>query len=114
MKKPFEPKRDSKCPRCGLLLSVCPCDTQVDLNSETYRAFLSVETHGGSDDVVTLVEKLPASEPYLKTLVRKMASDCQIRGSFRLDKKQGIIEIPGDKRMKLRGFFEKSKIAFVG
>lgn len=109
-----EPKRETKCVKCGLLTSVCPCDSHLDLRSETYKAFLSVESRGGPDDVMTLVEKLPASEPYLKSLLKKMTAECQIRGAYRIDRKQGVIEMNGDKRVKLRGFFEKEKIAFVG
>lgn len=110
----FDSKRDSKCSKCGLLVSVCQCDAHVDLKSQQYKAFLSVETRGSSDDVLTVIEKLPASEPYLKTLLRKISNECQTRGTFKMDKKHGMIEVYGDKRIKIRSFFEKEKIEFVG
>ncbi len=109
-----ELKKDTKCPQCGLLGSVCNCDSQVDLQTETYKAFLSVETRGGHDDVITLIEKLPASESYLKSMLRKLSTECQVRGTYRIDKKQGLIELSGDRRMKLRNFFNQEKISFVG
>ncbi|MSR78349.1 MAG: hypothetical protein EXS63_09045 [Candidatus Omnitrophica bacterium] len=109
-----ELKRDVKCSKCGLLLTVCQCDSYVELGSETFRAFLSVETRGSADDVVTVIEKLPPSEAYLKTLLKKITTDCQARGSYRLDKKYSMIELVGDKRVKLRQFFEKQKIVYVG
>ena len=111
---PSELKRDVKCSKCGFLLSVCQCDTNVDLGSENFKAFLSVETRGSSSDVLTVIEKLPASEPYLKTLLKRLSNECQTRGTFKVGKSSGMIELIGDKRIKLRQFFEKEKIAYVG
>ena len=107
-------KRDTKCEKCGMLLSVCQCDTNEDLASQTFKAFLSVETRGSTNDVLTVIEKLPGSEPYLKTLLKRLSSECQTRGTYKLGKTSGMIELIGDKRKKLRAFFEQEKIPYVG
>lgn len=79
-----------------------------------FTAHLRIEKAGRGGKIVTLVEKLPRSYPFLENLARKLKTKCGSGGTYRLGLHDGIIEIQGDKRDQIRKIFLEEKIQFNG
>ena len=91
-----------------------PVEPDFDLKSLKFCAIFSVETTGGTDKVLTIIEKLPKNESFLKTLVKKLNLDSRFKASYRMDRKEGVIEVFGDKRIMIREFFTQEGFEFIG
>lgn len=91
-----------------------PPEPDFDLKSLPFCAVLSVETTGGTDEIFTVIEKLPKNESFLKTLSKKLMTECRSKGNYRMDRKDGVIEIQGDRRIPIREYFDQQKIKYLG
>ena len=109
---PLENKDEDSARKSRPWLEVSEPD--FDIHSLPCRPILSVETTGRKDEVLTVIEKLPQSEPFLRTLIKRFTGDCRLKGSYRMDRKDGVIEILGDKRIAIREFFDQEGIPYLG
>lgn len=93
-------KLNQRCSRCKELQSECTCKADVEIpNSIT--AYLRLEKAHRGGKTVTVVDRLPASEPYLKKLAKELKAACGCGGTFKIEE-NGIIELQGDRREILR------------
>lgn len=91
-----------------------PLEPDFNLKSIPFCAVLSVETTGGTDQVFTVIEKLPKNEAFLKTLTKKFSIERRLKANYRMDRKDGVIEVHGDKRIPIREFFIQEGLQFIG
>jgi translation initiation factor 1 len=113
-----DPKLNEKCPRCKEVKSECTCvgDVAVEKGSKGYKfvAVLRIEKQGRGGKTVTVIDRLPKSELFLKDLTRKLKNKCGSGGTYLMDGQDGVIEIQGDKRDVIRALLLKEGIQSKG
>lgn len=100
-----------KCDQCKQFADSCTCNKPsgtVDHNS--IRAVLRLEkTHRCGKDV-TIIDRLPSNESFLKNLAQELKKICGTGGTFKINGNIGTIEIQGDKRERIRNELDKKGI----
>ena len=74
-------------------------------NTKNKPVLLKKETKGRKGSVVTLIENLPLTLDHMKDLAKEIKKYCSSGGSI----KDGIIEIQGDHRDKIKSLLEEKK-----
>jgi translation initiation factor 1 len=113
-----DPKLNEKCPSCKEVLSECTCepDAVVEKGTKGYKfiAVLRIEKQGRGGKTVTVIDRLPKSELFLKNLTTQLKKKCGSGGTYLMDGKEGVIEIQGDKREIIRAALLKEGIQSKG
>ena len=112
-----DPERNKKCPRCKYLLPECRCNSnQKDLSKHQDRvtAVLRIEKSGRKGKTVTVIDRLPKQELYLKDLAKKIKVRCGTGGTHRLEQQYGVVEIQGDQREMIRTVLKAEGIEYKG
>ncbi|MBI2519981.1 MAG: hypothetical protein HYV97_06180 [Bdellovibrio sp.] len=109
-----DPKLNQKCSKCKELLSECTCRKDVEVKEYKFVAVLRMEKSGRGGKTVTVIDQLPKNETFLRELTTKLKKKCGSGGTYLLDKKEGVIEIQGDKRDLIRELLTKEKIRSKG
>lgn len=99
------------CNKCKKILSECRCaQSDLPVNIDTIRAVLRIEKSNRNGKDVTVIDKLPSNEQFLKDLAQKLKKQCGSGGTYKISATSGCIEIQGDKRELLRKELEKQGI----
>lgn len=109
-----DPALNEKCPRCKEVKSECTCEPEVDPKSYKFVAVLRIEKQGRGGKTVTVIDRLPKQELFLKDLTTKLKKKCGSGGTYLTDGKDGVIEIQGDKRDLIRAALAKEGISCKG
>ncbi|MFC1564364.1 translation initiation factor [candidate division KSB1 bacterium] len=109
-----DPEKNKTCPGCGEFTENCRCAPEADAAVSGFHAVLRIEKSGRKGKTVTVIDRLPKNENFLKRLTRKLKTQCGSGGTYKKDGKDGIIEIQGDKRINIRKIFEKEGIKYKG
>lgn len=91
------------CPHCGKALRKCQCTNNESSASGDGIVRIHRETSGRGGKQVTVVNGLGGDQARLKSLLKKMKSQCGSGGA----QKGGSLEIQGDHRDTLKSFLEK-------
>jgi translation initiation factor 1 len=97
-----DPALNRRCDRCRELVSECVCEKQADPQASRYVAVLRIEKQGRGGKTVTVIDRLPKNELFLKDLCTKLKKKCGSGGTYLMDGRDGVIEIQGDKRDLVR------------
>ena len=74
-------------------------ESSLSANTEyKFVATLRIETAGRGGKVVTLIDNLPKQDIFLRELTSELKKKCGSGGTYSVAKKEGQIEIQGDKR----------------
>jgi translation initiation factor 1 len=103
-----------QCPKCKELISECTCTPEVEVKGYKFIAVLRIEKQGRGGKTVTVIDRLPKNELFLKNLTTLLKKKCGSGGTYSLEHKEGLIEIQGDKREMIRAILEKEGIQFKG
>lgn len=100
------------CPECLRAVADCHCGrSQQAASTQSEFVYLRRETKGRKGAGVTLVSELALNAAELKALAKDLKKKCGVGGAV----KDGVIEIQGDQRAKLKPELEaqgfKVKIA---
>lgn len=87
---------------------------QALVDQNKYVVVFRLETQSRGGKTVTVMDKLPAFEPFLKELTKELKVKCGVGGSHRIAGDFGIIEIQGDKRDAIKKILEKKQIKYKG
>lgn len=109
-----DPKLNQKCLKCKELLSECTCLGEVALEDCKFTAILRVEKKGRGGKTVTIIDRLPRNEGFLKDLTTRLKKKCGSGGTYLMDGKDGVIEIQGDKTSLVREFLVREGIKYKG
>lgn len=109
-----DPKLSQRCPKCKEYLIECECAPQVDPSKIDFNPVLRIEKSGRAGKVVTVIDKLPGNDKYLKELSKTLKTRCGTGGTYRRDGTNGIIEIQGDKREQIRAILKDMNIICKG
>ncbi|MDR2212715.1 MAG: translation initiation factor Sui1 [Pseudomonadales bacterium] len=93
------------CPDCGKAVAGCVCRQLQAKATPKGDGIVRIarETKGRGGKGVSLVKGLPLHEDELKQLAAKLKQHCGTGGTV----KDGIIEIQGEQRDKLRAYLEQ-------
>ena len=109
-----DPKLNEKCPKCKEVKSECTCAAEVETKKYKFVAVLRIEKQGRGGKTVTVIDRLPKSELFLKNLTTKLKKKCGSGGTYLMSGQDGVIEIQGDKREIIRATLEKDGIQSKG
>lgn len=102
-----DPILNKKCERCKQVTASCTCNSIPTIDSSSIRALLRLEkAHRGGKDV-SIIDRLPPVESFLKDLAQDLKKRCGAGGTFKISENFGTIEIQGDKREQLRKELER-------
>jgi len=102
----YSTEKGQLCPGCGEAVDACVCDELSDqqrLDSLDGVVRIRRETSGRKGKGVTTISGIPLPEKELKALAKKLKKTCGTGGAL----KEGIVEIQGDHREKLKAVLEK-------
>src|SRR3954469_23666035 len=105
-----DPMLNQKCIKCKELQSECTCAPEVDPKAYKFVAVLRIEKQGRGGKTVTVIDRLPKSELFLKKLTTQLKKTCGAGGTYLMDGRDGVIEIQGDKRETVRKALAKEGI----
>ena len=80
------------------------------VKSRNFIAKLKLDSSGRKGKTVTVIDGLPKQELFLVDLVRALKKSCGVGGTYLMDKKDGVVELQGDQRDRVRVFFDKYEI----
>src|SRR5690349_18971446 len=109
-----DPELNKRCPKCKEVLSECLCVPQIDALSHKFTAVLRIEKKGRGGKTVTVIDKLPKNESFLRDLTTKLKKKCGSGGTYLIEDSCGVIEIQGDKRELIRECLSKENIKSKG
>jgi translation initiation factor 1 len=102
-----DPILNKKCERCKQVAASCNCKSTSTIDNNSIRALLRLEkAHRGGKDV-SIIDRLPPVESFLKDLAQDLKKRCGTGGTFKISENVGTIEIQGDKRELLRKELER-------
>jgi translation initiation factor 1 len=102
----YSTDKGALCPGCGEALDQCRCKEIADESRLTQLdgvVRIRRETSGRKGKGVTTLTGIPLKETDLKSLLKKLKQACGTGGAL----KEGVIEIQGDHRDKLKTLLEK-------
>ena len=90
------------CPGCRRPVEACVCNDRSRPRSGDGTVTVSRETKGRKGAGMTLIRGLPLTEADLSKLAKTLKGRCGVGGSV----KDGVIELQGDQREKVRAFLD--------
>jgi translation initiation factor 1 len=102
----YSTEKGDLCPGCGEALTDCICAEQAEqIRIAAMDGVVRIrrETSGRKGKAVTTISGVPRVESDLKALLKTLKQGCGSGGAV----KEGVIEIQGDHRDKLKTLMEK-------
>ena len=87
-----------------------PSGLGVFIASRNFKATLKLDSAGRNGKSVTVIGGLPKHELFLKEMTRQLKAKCGAGGNYILTGKDGVVEIQGDHREKVRQYLESESI----
>ncbi len=73
-----------------------------------------IEKNGRGGKTVTVLDQLPAYDPFLKELTKELKAKCGVGGSHFIEGTKGCIEIQGDKRDAIKKILDLKNVKYKG
>lgn len=106
-----DPAQNLRCPRCTELAAACICRASSEpIDKHKIRPVLRIEKAHRCGKEVTVIDRLPASESFLRDLAQALKRKCGCGGTFRIDGNSGIVEIQGNKRVQIQAELARMEI----
>jgi translation initiation factor 1 len=87
---------------------------QEIVDSKKFVIVFRLETNSRGGKTVTVLDKLPAHEPFVKELTKELKVKCGTGGSYKLNGDYATIEIQGDKRLAVKKILDEKSIKYKG
>ena len=91
-----------------------PEATDEYVQSKQWTAVFRIETGSRGGKTVTVIDKLPRQEKFLRELTKELKAKCGTGGTHVMNDAHGVIEIQGDKRKEIKAIFDKKGITYKG
>jgi translation initiation factor 1 len=110
-----DPTQNEKCPKCKEIKAACTC-APMDTPGKSYKfvAVLRLEKQGRGGKTVTVIDRLPKQELFLKDLCSELKKKCGTGGTYSTEGQYGEIEIQGDQRERVRAVFAAKGMKIKG
>ena len=109
-----DPELNRKCAKCKEVVSECTCVPEDDPKTYKFIAIIRIEKQARGGKTVTVIDRLPKNELFLKNLTTLLKKKCGSGGTYLMDGKEGVIEIQGDQRELIRELLRKEGIQSKG
>ncbi|MCK6598399.1 MAG: hypothetical protein L6Q37_08550 [Bdellovibrionaceae bacterium] len=109
-----DPKEKVTCNKCKKNLTECRCVKEESVNKSQFVAVLRIEKNGRGGKSVTIIDKLPKNESFLKELTKQLKSKCATGGTYRLSSSESLIEIQGEKVDVVKKILQMNEIKYKG
>lgn len=109
-----DPEQNKKCPKCKEIVAACRCTPETPLKGYKFVAVLRIEKQGRGGKTVTVIDRLPKQELFLKELCTELKKKCGTGGTYITSGQEGVIEIQGDHREKIRALLAQKGIQYKG
>jgi len=109
-----DPALNKKCEKCRELVSECVCESETEVKGYKFVAVLRIEKQGRGGKTVTVIDRLPKNELFLKDLTTTLKKKCGSGGTYLMNGRDGVIEIQGDKRDLVRAVLASKGISHKG
>ena len=98
-----DPELNKTCVRCKKKLLACTCNKKTGpFDKSKIDALVRIEKKHRGGKEVTIIERLPPLEEFLRDLSRQLKRRCGAGGTYKVVDKNGIVEIQGDKREQVK------------
>lgn len=84
------------------------------VDTKKFVVVFRIETNGRGGKTVTVMDKFPAHDTFLKELTKELKAKCGVGGSYRIENQVGLIEIQGDKRDAIKKILDAKQIKYKG
>jgi translation initiation factor 1 len=84
------------------------------VESRGFKATIKVETGGRKGKTVTVIGGLPKNELFLQEMTKQLKSKCGAGGTYDSSGRDGVVEIQGDQRERIRTYLTSEDIKFTG
>ena len=84
------------------------------VDTKKFVVVFRMETQSRGGKTVTVIDKFPAHETFLKELTKEIKVKCGVGGSYKIEGQFGLIEIQGDKRVVIKKLLESKEIKYKG
>lgn len=84
------------------------------VHSNQYTVVFRIEKSGRNGKPVTVLDKLPKHETFLKELSKELKVKCGVGGTHYMNGDNGVIEIQGDQRVSIKKIFDAKGIKYKG
>ena len=68
-----DPDKNRKCPKCGNLENECSCKAEAAVKKSDITAVIRIEKSGRKGKTVTVIDRLPKNEQFLRDMTKKLA-----------------------------------------
>lgn len=82
--------------------------------ANSFVTVFRIEKNGRGGKTVTVLDKLPAQDEFLKDLTKEFKTKCGVGGSYKVQDSVGVIEIQGDNREKMKKILDGRNIKYKG
>lgn len=84
------------------------------IDSRKFVIVFRLETASRGGKTVTVLDKIPPFEPFVKELTKELKVKCGVGGSCNFDGDYATIEIQGDKRLAIKKILDGKQIKYKG
>lgn len=84
------------------------------VETKKFTIVFRLEKQGRGGKTVTVLDKLPAYEPFLKDITKELKVKCGTGGSYKISEACGTVEIQGDKRDSIKKILDAKQIKYKG
>lgn len=89
-------------------------EQQALVEQKKFTVVFRIETQSRGGKTVTVLDKIPAYEPFVKELTKELKVKCGVGGSYKIEDKIALIEIQGDKREAIKKILDSRQIKYKG
>jgi translation initiation factor 1 len=84
------------------------------IQAHSYTVVFRIEKSGRNGKPVTVIDRFPKHETFLKELSKELKVKCGVGGTYYLSEDCGTIEIQGDQRTQIKKILDLKKIKYKG
>ena len=84
------------------------------IESNKFIVVFRLEKQGRGGKTVTVLDKLPLHETFVKELTKELKVKCGVGGSYKFENGSAMIEVQGDKRDAIKKILDSKQIKYKG
>ncbi|MFZ3228559.1 MAG: translation initiation factor [Pseudobdellovibrio sp.] len=88
--------------------------SQLLVDAKSFVVIFRLEKNGRGGKTVTILDRLPNHQTFVKELLKELKTKCGVGGSFKIESGVGQIEIQGDKRDSIKKILDLKQIKYKG
>ena len=82
--------------------------------SRNFTAVIQLDSQSRKGKTVTVIDGLPKNNLFLEAVTKELKARCGAGGTYDMKGRDGVVEIQGDQREKIRAYLASEMIVFKG